>query len=183
MEFKDGKLQQLITDQHHNSNMIYANFYHGPLGILRFVRDTFLYFENFLLVVLAALCFFGEQYTVISYSYPITALIINVLLAAAKMLFFEERQWTLTERISRKRADYLHITNKSKKFVATSWGDLKPGYIIRVKNDQEFPADCLILDVRGGEGPKCFVTAGPFDKTPIIQKHSFSGTASKTGTR
>lgn len=44
------------------------------------------------------------------------------------------------------------ITRKSKRFVPILWQDVKPGYIIKVKIYEEFPADCLILDIQGQSG-------------------------------
>lgn len=74
------------------------------------------------------------------------------------------------------------ITRKIKRFLPITWADVKPGYILRIKSGQEFPADCLILDIQGAAGQKCFVTSGPFDhSTGIIQKKSFAGTSNKTG--
>ena len=76
------------------------------------------------------------------------------------------------------------ITRKVKRFLPITWADAKPGYVLRIKSGQEFPADCLILDIQGAAGQKCFVTAGPFDdSTGIIQKKSFGGTSNKTGSK
>lgn len=76
------------------------------------------------------------------------------------------------------------ITRKLKKFVPITWADVKPGYILRMKSGQEFPADCLILDIQGAAGQKCFVTSGPFDEsTGIIQKRSYVATSNKTGSK
>lgn len=52
------------------------------------------------------------------------------------------------------------------RFYPITWADIKPGYIIKVRSGQEFPADCLILDIQGSNGStaqKCYVTSGPFD--------------------
>jgi magnesium-transporting ATPase (P-type) len=43
--------------------------------------------------------------------------------------------------------EYLMITRKIKRYLPIYWSDVKPGYIVRVKSGQEFPADCLILDI------------------------------------
>ena len=76
------------------------------------------------------------------------------------------------------------ITRKIKRFIPITWADAKPGYILRVKSGQEFPADCLILDIQGAAGQKCFVTSGPFDdSTGIIQKKSYAATSNKTGSK
>lgn len=59
---------------------------------------------------------------------------------------------------------------------------MKPGAIIKVKNGQEFPADCLILDIAGVIGQKCYVSSGPFDESSgTIYKKSYSATSNKAG--
>ena len=52
MEFKGGKLHQLITDQITNSNMIFANRYQGLLGVWYFIIDSSFHFENVLSLLL-----------------------------------------------------------------------------------------------------------------------------------
>ena len=62
--------------------------------------------------------------------------------------------------------------------------ECKAGHIIMVKSGQEFPADCLILDIAGQGGQKCYVTSGPFDEsTGIIQKKSYTATSNKAGSK
>jgi magnesium-transporting ATPase (P-type) len=48
--------------------------------------------------------------------------------------------------------EYLLITVKFKRFMPITWADIKPGYIIKVRSGQEFPADSLILDIQGETG-------------------------------
>ena len=99
-------------------------------------------------------------------------------------LTLELRQRKVTNKINMKTIEYLMITRKVKRFLPITWADAKPGYVLRIKSGQEFPADCLILDIQGAAGQKCFVTAGPFDdSTGIIQKKSFGGTSNKTGSK
>ena len=52
MEFKGGKLHQMISDQVRNSNKIYANRYQGGFGVWYFIIDTTFHFENILAVIL-----------------------------------------------------------------------------------------------------------------------------------
>ena len=52
MEFKGGKLHQMISDQGRNSNKIYANRYQGGFGVWYFIIDTTFHFENILAVIL-----------------------------------------------------------------------------------------------------------------------------------
>jgi magnesium-transporting ATPase (P-type) len=90
------------------------------------------------------------------------------------------RQRAVTYKINNKIIENLWISRTFKKYVPINWSDCKPGAIIRVKSGQEFPADCLILDIAGAFGQKCYVTSGPFDdSTGIIQKKSYSATSNK----
>jgi len=60
------------------------------------------------------------------------------------------------------------IMRGAKRWIPTSWADVKEGYILKIKSGQEFPADCLILDIQGAASHKCFVTSGPFDDSTGI---------------
>jgi hypothetical protein len=52
MEFKGGRLHQVITDQVKNSNKIYANRYQGGFGFWYFLIDTTIHLENILAIIL-----------------------------------------------------------------------------------------------------------------------------------
>ena len=91
MEFKGGKLHQLITDQSLNSNKIYANRYQGLLGVWYFVIDTTIHFENFLAIILFFATFYADDFSEINYFYAITALSVNILLQAIRNFIFELR--------------------------------------------------------------------------------------------
>jgi magnesium-transporting ATPase (P-type) len=166
MEFKSGKRHQLITDQFVNSNKIYANRYNGLLGVWYFVIDCIYHFENFLAVVLFFLVMLSEKYNDVSVSFPVVTLSVNITLMAIRNVTFELRQRKITNKINNKMLEFLMITAKFKRFQPITWADIKPGYIIKVRSGQEFPSDCLILDIQGTNGStsqKCYVTSGPFD--------------------
>jgi magnesium-transporting ATPase (P-type) len=71
---------------------------------------------------------------------------------STRNLTLEWRQRKVTNKINNIYIEYLMISRKVKKFVPITWADVKPGYILRVKSGQEFPADCLILDIQGAAG-------------------------------
>lgn len=148
MEFKGGKLHQLITDQIVNSNMIFANRYQGVLGLWYFFIDSSLHFENVLSFVLFMLIKFNE-FDMIDITFPIVALSVNVFLMSIRNIVFEMRQRAVTDKINNKIIENLWISRKFKRYVPITWAECKPGNIIRVKSGQEFPADCLILDIAG----------------------------------
>jgi magnesium-transporting ATPase (P-type) len=184
MEFKGGKLHQMISDQVRNSNKIYANRYQGGFGVWYFIIDTTFHFENILAVILFFLILYSQEYNQIQISFPIVALSVNFGLMCMRNLTLEHRQRKVTNKINNTPIEYLMITRRVKRFLPITWADAKPGYILRIKSGQEFPADCLILDIQGAAGQKCFVTSGPFDdSTGIIQKKSYAGTSNKTGSK
>lgn len=114
-------------------------------------------------------------------SFPVVALSINILLMALRNVVFEMRQRTVTNQINNKGVEMLWITRKFKKYVPATWAECKPGHIIQIKSGQEFPADCLLLDISNLD-QKCYVTTGPFDdSTGIIQKRSYTATSLKVG--
>lgn len=74
-------------------------------------------------------------------------LTVNISLMAIRNCTFELRQRKITNKINNKMLEYLMITVKFKRFMPITWADIKPGYIIKVRSGQEFPADSLILDI------------------------------------
>jgi hypothetical protein len=72
---------------------------------------------------------------------------------------------------------------KAKSFQQRSWDSLKPGDIIKIKEGEEFPADCLILDaINQANDHKCYVRGGFTDDFNVpTMKRSHEGTCNKTG--
>ena len=174
----------LISDQILNQNKIYSNRYQGVFGAWYFIIDSIVHFENILAVLLFFLILYSQEYNQIPIHFPIVALSVNIILMSMKNLTLELRQRKVTNKINNKQIEYLMVSRNATRFVPITWAEAKPGHIIRVKSGQEFPSDCLILDIQGAAGQKCFVTAGPFDdSTGIIQKKSYVGTSNKIGTQ
>lgn len=183
MEFRGGKLHSIITDQDVNTNRIFANRYSGKgvIGFWYFAIDCTYHFENFLLVMLI-ICILYVQSVSLTASYqqsvqlyfPISSLVVNFLLMAVRNIIFEHRQNRITNKINNKYIEYLFVARTSAYYMPIAWEKVKPGYVIKIKRGEEFPADCLILDIQGAEGQKCYVTCGPFDiMMTIVQKKSF----------
>ena len=91
IEFKGGKLNQMISDQVKNQNKLYANRYQGAFGIWYFIIDTVFHFENVLAVILFFLILNSSEYNQIEISFPIVALSVNVALMCIKNLTLELR--------------------------------------------------------------------------------------------
>jgi magnesium-transporting ATPase (P-type) len=183
MEMRGGKCHQIITDQEDNSNRIFANRYYGRswVGIWYFLIDCVYHFENILIVVVIAMVLYGRSISTTSSSqlsiplyFPLAAFLINVCLMATRNIIFEMRQLKVTQKVNGKTIEYLNVTRTSSKFVPITWEKIRPGHIIRILRGEEFPADCLVLDIQGQSGQTCYVTRGPFDGSiSIVQKRSF----------
>lgn len=188
---RGGKCHQLITDQEHNSNRIFANRYYGRgwVGAWYLLIDCVYHFENLLIGIVIAIVTYGRSLSTTSSSelsiplyFPLSAFLINVFLMATRNIIFEMRQLKVTQKVNRKTIEYMNVTRTSAKFVPITWEKIRPGHIIRILRGEEFPADCLVLDIQGQSGQMCYVTRGPFDDSiSIVQKRSFTATSNKTG--
>lgn len=84
-----------------------------------------------------------------------------------------------------KKGVYKYIfTKRKKKFEPKFWENILPGDIIKIKENQEFPADVLILDVVSNNDHTCYVLGSQHEETnlPVLKK-SCEGTQNKTGMR
>lgn len=117
IEFKGGKVHQMITDQINNSNEIYAHRYVGMLGLWYFFIDTAIHFENFLATILIITYYKMSETSGISISVPIIALAVNLALMFTRNLSFELRQRKVTNKINKKHVEYLMITRATKRFL------------------------------------------------------------------
>lgn len=137
MEFKNGRLHQLISDQPQNHNRVYANRYNGLIGCWYILVDTFAHIENLVAVAMIIVFLVMQPY------YPshkenlpfvsIVVLVINVVLATISNVYVEIGQRRVNEKINNRTVDYLMITRKVKRFLPIMWGEVKPGFIIRIK--------------------------------------------------
>lgn len=91
MEFKGGKIHQIISDQSKNTNKIYANRYQGGFGLWYFLIDTVVHFENVLSVILFLLIVYSQEYNQVDVSYPVLAFSVNFGLMIIKNLSLEMR--------------------------------------------------------------------------------------------
>jgi magnesium-transporting ATPase (P-type) len=81
--------------------------------------------------------------------FPIVALSVNVALMSIRNVVFEMRQRAVTQKINDKVIECLWITRNIARYIPITWSECKPGHIVKIKSGQEFPADCLILEIAG----------------------------------
>ena len=77
---------------------------------------------------------------------------------------------SINERLVQK---FVITKRKTKAFEAKSWESLRPGDVIKVLEDEEFPADVLILDsISSNNDHKCYVRGGVNDdfNIPTLKK-------------
>ena len=119
MEFKQGKLHQLITDQEVNTNKIFANRYieRGFMGFWYFLLDTFNHFENFMLLFLILIIWYDMNNSEtastdlsVSIYFPIVALGVNLGLMTIRNSIFENRQVKVTRKINNKWVSALFVS-------------------------------------------------------------------------
>lgn len=93
-------MHQLITDQEINTNKIFANRYgeRGLIGVWYFLLDCVYHFENFMLVFLIVMIQYGKNTSdtasteqSIPMTFPVVALVVNVVLMAIRNIIFENR--------------------------------------------------------------------------------------------
>ena len=86
------------------------------------------------------------------------------------------------KRINKKEVKKFIFIKKNKNFQTKTWDSLQTGDIIRIHENEEFPADVLILDAVSNHDHKCFVRGGFNEDINIpTLKKSCDGTSNKTG--
>ena len=75
------------------------------------------------------------EFDVLTTSYPIVAMSVNVLLMGIRNWVFEMRQREVSNSINNKYVEQLVVTRKNKKFYPATWSECQPGDIIRIKSD------------------------------------------------
>jgi magnesium-transporting ATPase (P-type) len=114
--------------------------------------------------------------------YPILILICNIILSSVVNIIIDVRIKNDCNKINSKDVKTFAFLKKSKKFKFKSWNSIVPGDIIKVKENEEFPADVLILDAVSNQNHKCYVRGGINEdiNMPTLKK-SCEGTSNKTG--
>lgn len=185
MEFKGGKLSQLISDQLTNTNVVSICRYQGFLGAVHFIVDCTACLDNMINLLLLVLLIYSLDQSLLDIWFPIGAFIVNFILRSMLCVQCENRKRKIQDKINYQKVEYLLISKKHKRFLNINQSQIKPGHILKIKKGQEFPADCLILDIQGEiNETHCYVSSGPFDHAlNTVEKRSYAGTSSKTSSK
>jgi magnesium-transporting ATPase (P-type) len=120
----------------------------------------------------------------LSFYFPLMLLLMNIFIQIIINTVADLRIKSACRAINERQVQTF-ITKKknSKGFELRTWESLKPGDIIKVKEDEEFPADVLILDsITSSNDHKCYVIGGPTDdfNKPSL-KRACEGTYNRHG--
>lgn len=96
----------------------------------------------------------------------VISLVVNLAFLAFANFLNSYKLEELKKSINNRTVDILMLGRKSSRFVPVSQQELVPGHIIKVKNGQIFPCDCLIVEINSRTEKRnkdCRVSRGPFD--------------------
>ncbi|CDW78012.1 adenylate and guanylate cyclase catalytic domain containing protein [Stylonychia lemnae] len=182
LELRNGKVKRMSADTEQKNQIEYFR-YHGIKGIILFTIDTILNYENFFAIVYIILNSVAELHVELTMYYPVIALIFNIVISGILNFFTDLKLRRACREINNKECNkYVNQKKQKKDFEKRTWSTLQPGDIIRVTENEEFPADVLILDVISkSNNHQCFVRGGSINECDNnIIKRSCEGTQNKT---
>ena len=156
----------------------------GNLGLIWFIYDLIFTFDHFILLFNLGLALLSGIEKVEEFSH-ITATISISLTVTALMNILADRKWKeAADSVNNKPVEKFLFGKSYRSFQLSDWGSLATGDIIKVKQNQEVPADVLILDIFGAKSAEqtCYSRGGFLDinNNPLL-KRSYKGTLTKTG--
>ena len=116
--------------------------------------------------------YIAQDWIELTYFYPIVVFIINILVSSITNLTVDLNLKRSCIVINKKEVQKFVFSNKKKKFESKYWETIMPGDIIKLTENQEFPADCLILDVVSNVDHSCYVLGSQHEETslPVLKK-------------
>jgi P-type E1-E2 ATPase len=73
---------------------------------------------------------------------------ISVFGQGAINIFHDQKLKQASDSVNKQTCDKFVFNRRQKRFVKRQWDDLHVGDIIKIKNNNLVPADCLILDIK-----------------------------------
>lgn len=152
--------------------------------MLCFFIDSVFYIENIYTSIYIILIFVANHRIEMTPYFPVIILITNILIAAITNYLQDKNLREACYKINKKPIQKFIFSKKLKLFQTQTWDQLKPGDIIKIKENEEFPADVLILDTISSsfDNHKCYIKGSFVDDLQVpILKLSCEGTVNKTG--
>lgn len=121
---------------------------------------------------------------VTEYSHVIATFSISITVTAT-MNILADRKWKeAADSVNLKPVEKFVFNKSNRSFQLADWGSLQTGDIVKIKQNQEVPADVLILDIFGSKTAEqtCYARGGflDYNNNPLM-KRSYKGTLTKTG--
>ena len=83
-------------------------------------------------------------------------------------MFHDQKLKNASDTVNKLKCEKFVFNRRVKKFQMRPWDDLQVGDILKIKKNNQVPADCLILDIKGSKGdgqggtePVCYLKGGP----------------------
>lgn len=112
-------------------------------------------------IILIILFDIAGDHISLTYLYPVIVLLVNVIVSAMINYFNDKKLKAACSHINNKEVQKYEISKRHKGFESRTWAKLRSGDIIKIRENEEFPADVLILDVISqASDHKCFVRGG-----------------------
>ena len=162
---KNGIALRSMNNFHKGNNAISLNNYNGSIGVLWFVSDLIFTFDHLILLLNAMLAYFSGVKEIIEYSHIIATFSISIFVTGL-MNILADRKWTeAADSVNSKPVEKFFFHKSSRSFQLSDWGSLKMGDILKIRRNQEVPADVLILDIFGSKSAEqtCYVRGGFLD--------------------
>ena len=100
-------------------------------------------------------CLIAGDLAQIQLDFVIISLVVNLILSWVSVTLKEMNLKRLRDEIDFMPIDVLTVLKKNSRFFPMSSCELQPGNIIKVKQGQVFPADCLLIDVNTKHSREC----------------------------
>jgi magnesium-transporting ATPase (P-type) len=107
-----------------------------------------------------------------TYFFPVVVIILNIVVSAITNFFVDLNLKRSCIVINKKEVQKFTLSKNKKKFESKYWESIMPGDIIKIGENQEFPADVLILDVVSNMDHICYVLGSQHEETslPALKK-------------
>lgn len=76
---------------------------------------------------------------------------ISLIAQAIVNLIVEQRQIKAQESINNQSIEVASVSGRKKRFKVRTWEELRIGDIVKLYQNQEAPADIIILDIQGSK--------------------------------
>lgn len=157
-EMPDREIQSSVQTLEYKDNRISTSKYTCLTFIPKNLIEQFSKMANLYFLMIGILQMISEIST--SNGYPVTygPLSVIILVSALKDLFEDLKRYSSDKEENLRKVEVLN----EGKFVVKTWAEIRVGDIVRINQDNYFPADILVLKSSGAKG-SCFIETKNLD--------------------